>query len=135
MDAILGLSGFINFTNFSDETFITIDDALVLATSYMPFDIMDKYYEYRGSELIVPDEGKKNSASYYVISYRLTDEGSKAYYVNEHEYSGTIDTIIQVSENVVQSIDITFGTPRWMSSLSQNSYHREEWSCDLYDYR
>ena len=125
----------INFTNFADAPSVSLDDAIRIASSYMPYDVMDKYYEFKGSMLIVPDESKKDEASYYVVSYRLTDEGSKAYYDKEHEYSGTIDVIIEVDDDIVQSIDITFGTPRWMSSLQKNSYIQEEWTCDLYDYR
>ena len=125
----------INFLNFSDTPTVTIDEAIRIAASYMPYEVMDKYYEFNGSELIVPDESREDDPSYYVISYRLTDEGSEAYYSKEHDYSGTIDVIIQVSNEAVDNLDITFGTPRWMSSLEKNSYHKEEWSCDLYDYR
>lgn len=128
-------SVFIDFTNFKEEVSVSVDEALKISASYMPFDVMDQWYEYRRSELIVPDEDHQEKDSYYVISYGLTDEGSDAYYAKEHEYSGSIDVIIQVHDEVVQSINITFGTPRWMGSLKQNNYLREEWSCDLYDYR
>lgn len=126
---------YISFTNFKEEVSVPLDEALKIAASYMPFDIMDRWYEYGKSEMIVPDEGHQGKDSYYVISYGLTDEGGDAYYAKEHEYSGSIDVIIQVNDEAVKSINITFGTPRWMSSLKQNSYLREEWSCDLYDYR
>ncbi|MBR3356969.1 MAG: hypothetical protein IKG46_03990 [Solobacterium sp.] len=125
----------INFTNFTDSTTVPLDDAIQIASSYMPYDVMDQYYEFSGSKLLVPDESRKDDDSYYVISYRLTDEGSKAYYAKEHEYSGSIDVIIQVNNETTKSIDITFGTPRWMSSLDKNNYSKEEWLCDLYDYR
>ena len=125
----------INFTNFEDKQTVSVDDALRVSASYLPYNIMDQYYEYKGSKMIVPDESKKNNATYYVISYRLTDAGSTAYYAKEHQYSGTIDVIIQVIDDAVQSIEITFGTPRWMGYLSKNSYHLEEWACDLYDYK
>lgn len=126
---------FISFTNFREEVSVPLDEALKIAASYMPFDVMDQWYEYRGSKMIVPDEDHQEKDSYYVISYGLTDEGSDAYYAKEHEYSGSIDVIIRVNDGAVQSINITFGTPRWMGSLTQNNYLREEWSCDLYDYR
>lgn len=125
----------INFMNFEDSPVVSVDEALKIAASYMPYDVMDQYYEFKGSEIIAPDESRKEDASYYIVSYRLTDEGSKAYYAKEHEYSGTIDVIIQVKDEAVENIDITFGTPRWMSSLNQNSYHKVEWSCNLYDFR
>ena len=100
---------------------------------YMPYDVMDKWYEYRGSEHVVSDDGSEDD--YYVISYSLTDKGSDASYSKEHSYSGSIDVIIEVKDDIVQSFNITFGKPRWMRSLSKNSYHTEEWSCNLYDYR
>lgn len=144
-DTILSMSAYRNsdmirsigiyFANFEQVADIDVETALHIASSYMPYEVMDKYYEYKGSERIVPNETKKEGFTYYVVSYRLTEDGSKAYYAKEHEYSGTIDVIIQVDKGIVHSINISFGTPRWMSSLSQNNYNREEWSCNLYDYR
>ena len=132
-DIISGL--LINFEYFDEEAKVTPEEALTIAASYMPFDIMDKYYEYSGSKLIVPDESRKDDPSYYVVSYHLTDEGSEAYYANEHEYSGTINVIIQVLGDYAQNIDFTSGTPRWMSSLEINEYHSEDWTYDFYDHR
>lgn len=125
----------IYFSNFEEPVGMTLEDVLIIAASYMPFGVMDDYYEFKDSELIVPDDGVDKD-TYYVVSYRLTEEGKSAYYSNEHEYSGTIDVIIAYSnEGVPQNISIGFGTPRWMSSLSTNGYHKEEWDCDLYDYK
>ena len=128
-DLIRGV--FINFENFVEENDYSIDDAIKIAASYMPFEIMDQYYEFSGSEQIVPDESRKDDASYFVVSYRLTEEGKN----EDHPYSGSIDVIITMSGDTVQNIDITFGTPRWMNSLSMNEYHTAEWECDLSDYR
>ncbi len=125
----------INFENFNEHPAVTLEDALSITATYMPYEIMDQYYEFKGSEMLVPEESRKDDPTYYVVSYRLTEEGSSAYYAKEHEYSGTIDVIIQVNNGSVQNINISFGTPRWMSSLSTNSYLREDWSCDLYDYK
>lgn len=123
----------VSFTNFSENPNYGVDDVIPIIASYMPYDVMDKWYEYRGSEHVVSDDGSKDD--YYVISYSLTDKGSDAYYSKEHSYSGSIDVIIEVKDDIVQSFNITFGKPRWMMSLSKNSYHTEEWSCNLYDYR
>lgn len=125
----------IYFSNFEEPIDLNLDEVLKIAASYMPFEIMNTYYQYNNSELVVPDEGQDGD-NYYIISYNLTDEGKAAYYSKEHEYSGTIDVIIQVDRNdTIQNVIIGFGTPRWMSSLSINSYHKEEWVCDLYDFR
>lgn len=133
-DLIRGI--YVSFSNFDEPMEVTVDEILPVIASYVPYEIMDKYYQFKRSQLIVPDETKDNKDKYYVISYSLTEDGNAAYYVKEHEYSGSIDVIIEASENgVVKNFDIGFGTPRWMSSLSVNSMHQEEWACDLYDYR
>ena len=132
-DLIRGIE--IYFSNFEEPITLSLDEVLKIVASYMPFEIMDTYYQYKDSELLVPDEGKDGD-NYYIISYNLTDEGSAAYYSKEHEYSGTIDVIVQVSrDDTVQNVVIGFGTPRWMGSLNTNSYHKEEWACNLYDFR
>ena len=123
----------VNFENFNNNPNLDIDEVIPLVASYMPYDIMDKWYVFGRSELIASDDGTK--ANYYVITYSLTDEGGDAYYSKEHSYSGSIDVIIQVHDDIVQSFNISFGTPRWMSSLKQNKYHTEEWLCNLYDFR
>lgn len=132
-DLIRGIS--VNFSNFEEPCVMTVDEVLPIIASYMPFDIMDMYYQFDKSELIQPDKDS-NGEHYYVISYNLTDNGKESYYSKEHEYSGTIDVIICANkEGGVETFDIKFGTPRWMSSLSTNSYHQVEWNCNLYSYR
>ena len=121
----------INFSNFSEETAITVEDAIPIVASYMPYEIMDKYYEYAGSEMIMPNENHSQNFTYYVLSYRLTTEGKNS----EHDYSGTIDVIIKADDNYVQDVDITFGKPKWMNFLEKNGYHTEKWTLDLYDYK
>lgn len=123
----------VSFTNFVNNPNLSVDEVIPIVASYMPYDVMDKWYEYRGSEHIVSDDGSK--ADYYVVSYGLTDKGSDAYYSKEHSYSGSIDVIIEVKDDIVQYFNITFGKPRWMTSLSKNNYHTEEWTCNLYDYK
>lgn len=132
-DIIRGI--YINFTNFEEIPELSIDDTLPILASYMPYDIMDKWYEFKSSEVIVPDDTSSDKETVYLISYRLTEDGSNAYYAKEHSYSGTIDVMISTKDNIVQNVNITFGTPKWMSSLSQNGYHTEEWDCNLYDYK
>ncbi len=120
------------FSNFETSTNFTIEDVLPIVSSYMPFDIIKKYYHYEGSKLLVPDNDNKKRTKYYTISYGLTDEGHTAYYNGTHDYSGSIDIIITSNENdIIENFSITFGTPRWMSYLDQNQYHQETWTCNL----
>ena len=127
---------YVSFTNAEISVPVTIDDIIPLVASYMPFDVMDKYYEFNYSCSYEPDEGKEVADKYYVVSYALTDEAKKDYYEKKHEYSGTIDVIICVLENEqVKDFDIRFGTPRWMSSLETNHMNKVPWECNLYDFR
>lgn len=133
-DLIRGIN--ICFSNFENPPGFTIEDVLPIVASYMPFDVIEEYYDYNGSELLVPnDDNEKKQEKYYILSYGLTDEGSKAYYEKKHEYSGSIDVIITTDKNdIVDYFYINFGTPRWMYNLTLNSYHRETWECNLTDY-
>lgn len=116
----------INFNNFDNKS-VTIEKAIEIAASYTPFEIIEQYYKFSLSEMIVPDNADENKSTYYTISYSLTDDGKKA----EQDYSGSIDIIIETNGDVAKNIIITFGKPRWMSSLSLNKYHTEDWTCDL----
>lgn len=132
-DLIRGV--YISFSNFVPPAEITLEDIIPVVASYMPYEIMDEYYEFRRSYSIAPDEDKENTENYYVISYGLTDTGKQGY-GKDHEYSGSIDVIICTTENGnVENFNICFGTPRWMSSLETNSMHQVPWDCDLNDYR
>ncbi len=133
-DLIRGV--YVSFSNFEEPVEMTVDDILPVIASYMPFEVMDQYYQFCGSELYAPNEERDNKNRYYAISYNLTEEASAAYYDDKHEYSGTIDVLIETSESgIVECFNIDFGLPRWVSSLNTNNMHSEEWACDLYDYR
>ena len=118
--------------NFEQPLVKSVGEILPTIASYMPFDIMDRYYEFSQSYKILPDDG--DGTCCYVIRYRLndaahTDEASS-------DYTGTIDVIIETTmENSVESFFIRFGLPRWMFNLKLNGKHSEEWACNLYDYR
>ncbi len=126
----------VHFSNFEEPPCLTIEDVLPIVSSYMPYDIIAQYYHYKGSELLVPDnDNHLKHEKYYILSYGLTEAGSESYYKGVHEYSGSIDVIITTDENdIVNNFYINFGTPRWMSSLTLNSYHKEIWERDLTDY-
>jgi len=123
----------VSFLRFEEPPTLTVEEVLPIVASYMPYEIMDKYYQFMRSELIAPDDEEGNEARYYIISYNLTDEAKTDY---SHEYSGSIDVQIDTDKNgCVGGFSIGFGLPRWMNSLSLNNYHTEEWTCDLYDCR
>lgn len=122
----------ITFSNFENPINYTIEDVLPIVSSYMPYDIIDKYYHYTGSRLIAPNEDNSKREKYYTFSYGLTEEGRSSYYEKIHEYSGSIDVVITTDDNdIVDNFYIDFGVPRWMSSLDLNKYHQETWECNL----
>ena len=129
----------ISFSNFEIPVTFTIEDVLPIIASYMPYDIMDKYYQYSESKSLVPNSNNTSTYDkYYIITYLLNDDGKKAYSEGAKEYSGSIDVIINADENeIVDSFSIGFGTPRWMqsSNLNKNDYHQEFWDCDLYNFK
>lgn len=120
------------FQNFSTAADISLDEALKIAGSYIPYDIISKWYEFNESYCLQPEDSTSDDATYYVVSYHLTDAGSNAYYAEEHSYSGSIDIIFELSQKqVVNYFTIGFGTPRWMSSLGTNSYKAVDWEYDF----
>ena len=130
-DMIRGIG--VSFSSFEEPPTLSIEEVLSVIASYMPYEVMDEYYQFRNSELVTPDNEESEETRYYIVSYNLKDEVKHSY---EHDYSGTIDVQIYVDKNgYVGGFSIGFGLPRWMASMTMNSYHTEEWACDLYDYR
>lgn len=125
----------IDFTKFDAAPPSDLDSILRLTAEYIPFDVLDQYYQYGGSKKIVSNDTGKPRKECYVISYHLTPNGKDGYYKKEHQYTGSVDVIITYTDNTPQYINIQFGTPKWMGFLSKNGYHSEEWNCNLYDYR
>ena len=116
--------------NMDDSVERTLDGALDLASEYLPYDIINRWYEFGQSYCLVPEaDNQKKDNIYYVVEYHLTEAGSDAYYAGAHKYSGSMDIIIDVSRttNEVQYITIGFGTPRWFSSLRINDYEQIDW--------
>ena len=113
----------IDFTSFTENPNLSLEEALPIAASYLPFDIMDQYYEF-GRSFIAPNSAGEK---YYCVTYRLNEKARTDY---SHDYSGTIDVLFFVKGDVVQSIDICFGTPRWFMNVDYQT-----WDCNLYDYR
>lgn len=122
----------IYFQNCQPAVELSLDSALSIAAEFIPYDIIEKWYEFSGSEIIQPVDKDAEQATYFVISYSLTDAASDAYYKQEHPYTGSIDIILeQNTEGSIDNIRITFGTPRWMGSLDTNGYESVAWDFDF----
>ena len=117
--------------NFEEPMTISLEEAIQLADGYMPYDIIEEWYEYGLSCCIKPKDIQKDT--YYVVEYYLTDEASDAGYANEHPYSGRITVIFHTDSTTgnVNGISIGFGTPKWMNFLEKNGYEKTEWEFDF----
>ena len=117
--------------NFEEPISISLEEAIQLADGYMPYDIIDKWYEFEHSYCIKSKDDQDDTC--YVVEYGLTDEASDAYYANEHPYSGRITVIFYTdsTSGSVKIITIDFGTPKWMNFPEKNGYERTEWVFDF----
>lgn len=122
----------IYFQNCQPAVELSLDSALSIASEFIPYDIIEKWYEFSRSESIQPIDKSAEKDSYFVVSYSLTDAASDAYYKHEHPYTGSVDIILeQNAAGFIDSIQITFGTPRWMGSLDVNGYKSVAWDFDF----
>ena len=115
----------IYFENFEINPNLSLNEALPIAAEYMPFDILEQYYEFKRSFKNSDSSGEE----YYTVSYWLTKEGGEKYRANEHPYSSNIDVIICVKAGVVQYITIGSEKPKWYSLKDS-----VEWECNLGNY-
>lgn len=124
----------IYFQNFTPPIDITLEESLKIASEYIPYDIINEWYEFNRSYCIKPISPTHSKDTYYVVSYNLTENGKKAYKSHKHSYSGSIDIIFEenMKGNII-NFTIGFGTPRWMSSLNTNDYEEINWNCNLND--
>ena len=121
----------IYFENMENNTDITLDTAISVLEEYLPYDIIEKWYEFNKSYRIVAND--EDNEMYYVVSYSLKEEYAYSK-ENEHSYSGSVDVIIKINEKGnADYLTIGFGVPRWMMSLDTNGYSSEEWYYNLLD--
>jgi len=118
----------INFKNFSEPMSFYLEDTLNIVSEYIPYDIINQWYEFYKSYCVHPiEKNSEDNTTCYVISYCLTESGKTAY-GSGHSYGGTIDIVLYVnSAGSVDYFTIGLGTPRWMDSLELNHYELVEW--------
>lgn len=103
---------------------VTEKKGLKIANSYLPKDILKKYYSEPSYEKYIPKDTSKSI--FKVISYGLTEYGHQ-YYEKEHKYQGAVTVIFEEYNQEIKTITITFDEPRWMFSAEMNGYTVEEW--------
>ena len=113
------------FSNCNPVVQLTIDEAVAIAATYFPHEIVDKWYEHDRS--FYQASSTDGGDSYYVCRYHLTDEGSEAYYSNKHKYSGSIDIIFYVNpDGYVDMFRYHFGLPKGIGNKPS-----VEWNVDF----
>lgn len=109
------------FNHSKELNDISLDDALRIASSYLPYDILSRYYDFSDSYCVSPKD-ENHEETYYVVSYRLNESGKST------DYDGSVDIIFELSKkNKANYFSIGFGTPRWMNRLDFNGYEEVKW--------
>ena len=122
----------IYFDNFSEPMDIYLEDALGLISSYIPYDVINEWYEFSSSYKVMPKDLQEKNEKYYVVEYALTEEGGDAYYDDKHSFGGRITIIIQEDEfGKIKTVTMDLGVPKWMNFLERNGYIEQEWHYDF----
>ncbi len=103
---------------------LSLDEGLDLAKSYVPMDILKKYYALEWSRCYCKDE-----YSMYVILYKPTEDGKKTIETQNLDYNYVM-VIIDTKDNCVTGIKIDS-----VYSLSRhiNEYKETDWEYDFLD--
>lgn len=111
----------IYFNQSKELNNLSLNDAIQIASSYLPYDILNKYYEFSDSYCASPKD-ENDGETYYVVSYQLNESGKST------DYDGSVDIIFELSkEDKVNYFSIGFGTPHWMNRLDFNGYEEVKW--------
>lgn len=115
----------IYFQNMKDATDITLDKAVSIVGEYLPYDILEEWYKFDKSYLLIPKKQSEEN-EIYIASYSLKkDQHSAPYY-------GSVDIIIAMNKNgQANYATIGFGLPRSMIYAEKNGYSYAEWEHDF----
>ena len=112
----------INFDNM-DCGPVDLNTALDIADEYLPYDIINQWYEFNDSYTWTMESYKPKL--FYVVSYRLTEAGGDAYYANKHPYSGTIDVTMRCDkgDEKINYMSIQFDISRMPKEWIKSEWH------------
>lgn len=126
----------IYFANAKNIAPVTVDQALSIATSYLPTDLIDKYYKIYSSEKAVPTEDyKKDNGTQYIVIYYKTDKADKTKAVDQYGPIVFIVETVPGNGDNVQDIQLTNDVPNWTMNLHLNGYKSKKWTFDISKYK
>ena len=117
------------------ESDVSIEDALNIARSYLPMDLIRQYYQFEDSYILDMKENKV-----HIVSYIITEEGNA---VREENYKKSELSVYDMPYQIYVWLwgeDNSIGTLRinndmdnayWESNYSRNGIEREEWHYDF----
>lgn len=115
----------IYFQNMQDTTEITLDKAVSVVGEYLPYDILEKWYKFNKSYLLIPETQSKED-KIYIVSYSLKKEQHST------SYYGSVDVIIAVNKKgQANYATIGFGLPNSLIYAEKNGYTYAEWEHDF----
>lgn len=117
----------IYFSNFEEKPDISLEEAYRISASYLPFDILDKYYVFEESYILTD---KENGTKRYIINYALKDQFRNS----DKGLGGQICTTISCNKNDEPEA-ITIGLFDSTPSKFTDAYKVEKLDINLYDYR
>ena len=125
------------FDNFENPANIELDDALELASSYLPCDILKSHYKLNYSTSYKAIKSSENNDCYYDISYSPIDTNSYGLALGDYSYDYP-NINITFRENSKKYItDIWIDLHQSMCNYGRNSiaycgdYKESKWSYDF----
>lgn len=99
----------------------SFEEAQNVMNMFLPFDIIDKYYDEPKQEIFTPND--KTESDYITTCYSLNENGK-----GQDGLQGQISLIYEMKNGSCLSANIRFGLPRWMISANANGYVVSEYA-------
>lgn len=109
------------YTNKLEET-VNEEVALNVVEKYLPWDILDEYYEKPKFSQYKPDKNSKTTLK--IINYSLKELHRQG----DHGYNGQVTVYFEENKDEIKYIAIISRELSWMSSAKHNGYAEEEWN-------
>lgn len=100
----------------------SFDEAQEIMNMFLPFDIINKYYDEPKQEMYTPSD--INESSYITTCYSLNDSGK-----GQDGLQGQIGVVYEMKNNICLHANIRFGLPRTFSE--SNGYFIKEYPPDI----
>lgn len=124
--------------NFEIPVNLSLDEALEIASSYLPHDTLNTYYEYNYSSCYEPIDLSEHDDYYYEVSYSPIDDSSQDLILDNISYKFPLINITLRKSNDGGITDIWIDLHQSICRYGRNSiayggeYYESEWNCDLF---